>query len=141
MTGGTLGVRAARRRWLRSAGAAGTAALAALVLAGGSAAAATAAAPHWTLVSTPDSSTTADNELSGVSCPNTSFCMAVGYYGNGTADQTLTLRWNGTKWAKVSSPDVGTTENYLNELSCTSATYCLAAGWYRPVSHALTEKW
>jgi membrane carboxypeptidase/penicillin-binding protein len=50
--------------------------------------AATAAAPHWTLVSTPDTSTTADNELSGLSCPNTSFCMAVGYYFSGTANRT-----------------------------------------------------
>ena len=92
-------------------------------------------------MSTPDSSTALTNDLTAVSCASAKFCMAVGHYENSTTGQTLVLKWNGTKWTLVSSPDVGTTENYLNELSCTSATYCLAAGWYRPVSHALTEKW
>jgi hypothetical protein len=81
------------------------------------------------------------NLASIYSGPTARFCMTTGQDLSGAAGKVLMLKWNGTKWAKVSSPDVGTTENYLNELSCTSATYCLAAGWYRPVSHALTEKW
>ncbi len=147
MAGVMRGVRVARRRWLRPAGAAGTAALAALaalVLVGGSAAAATAAAPHWTLVSTPDTSSTARNVLSGVSCPSDSFCEAVGYYFSGAANQTRVLRWNGTKWAKASSPDVSTAEdNVLTAVSCPDTKFCMAVGYYQhgTAQQTLTLRW
>jgi hypothetical protein len=50
-----------------------------------------------------------DNELSGVSADSSTDAWAAGYYGVGAqgsgADNTLTLHWNGTKWAKVTSPN------------------------------------
>ena len=56
---------------------------------------------------------------------------AGGYYVNGTADQNLVLRWNGTRWATVSSPDPGTTEsNELPGVSCASSRFCMATGYY-----------
>ena len=58
---------------------------------------------RWAKVSSPDPRTTGYNELDGVSCPSASFCIAAGWYGNGTTAQDLALRWNGTRWAKVSS--------------------------------------
>ena len=50
-----------------------------------------------------------DNELSGVSAVSGTDAWAVGYYGVGAQgsgdDNTLTLRWNGASWAKVTSPN------------------------------------
>ncbi len=58
----------------------------------------------WALVGTPDTSKDLYT-LSGVSCRSATFCMAVGFYANGTGRyRTLTEKWNGTSWAKVSSP-------------------------------------
>jgi hypothetical protein len=50
-----------------------------------------------------------DNELSGVSAVSGTDAWAAGYYGVGAQgsgeDNTLTLRWNGTSWTKVASPN------------------------------------
>jgi hypothetical protein len=83
--------------------------------------------------------------LDGVSCTGTTFCMAVGYYPGRTYYQTLTERWDGTRWSRVSSPDAGSMEgDILTGVSCTSAAFCMAAGSYtiggRP-GETLTEKW
>ena len=176
---------------------AGVAAAVVLMLAGGAAAA--APAPRWTVVSSPDASSTADNyltavscsgarfcmavggyvdsatanfralaekwnghswalvstptisgkhmyELAGVSCPSARFCMAAGFYANGSGHyQTLIERWNGTNWAKVRSPDTSSTQyNDLNAVSCPSVSFCMAAGYYGSktgASQTLTEKW
>jgi len=125
---GVLGVRAGRRgRRLRSL-AAVWAALAALVLCGGNAVAATV--PHWSLVASPNFGARY-NYLTGVSCASARFCMGVGYYYDGTVWRTLVLRWNGTRWARVASPDPGTTDyNDLEGVSCLSASFCMAAGYY-----------
>ena len=57
---------------------------------------------------TPNPSKT-DNELNGVSAISSTDAWAVGYYGVGAQGSgeanTLALHWNGTKWAKVSSPN------------------------------------
>jgi hypothetical protein len=99
---------------------------------------------RWATVASPDPGTTGEYFLNGVSCPTARFCMADGYYDNGTPDQTLVLRWNGTRWAHASSPDSSTAEyNYLYAMSCTSATFCLTAGEYYngTADQTLTEKW
>ena len=100
----------------------------------------------WVQVTSPDPGKGQDNYLSGVSCTTASFCMASGYYYSGTAgaDQTLALSWNGTKWAQVSSPNVGTgQQNFLEGASCTSTSFCLAAGEYYngTANETLIEKW
>jgi hypothetical protein len=78
----------------------------------GGGATAAAAAPHWTLVSSPDASSTADNgtklatvasadtsstqtnTLNGVSCPSSGYCMAAGiYFSAAFSWQTLTEQW------------------------------------------------
>jgi hypothetical protein len=60
----------------------------------------------WALVPTPKIAGVTKAELNGVSCANASSCIAVGYYNN-TAATTLVLaeRWNGTKWAVMSTPN------------------------------------
>jgi hypothetical protein len=191
-------LRSGTRKRLLWRPAAGVATAVVLMLAGGGAAVA-APAPKWTLVSSPDASTTADNyltavscsggkfcmavgeyvdvatanfralaakwngrtwalvntptisakhlyELTGVSCPSARFCMAAGVYANGTGHyQTLTEKWNGKSWAKVRSPDTSSTQyNDLNAVSCPTAKFCIAAGYYGSktgASQTLTEKW
>ena len=44
--------------------------------------------------------------------------------------QTLTLHWNGTKWAQVPSPDVGASANSLNGVATASASSARAVGSY-----------
>jgi hypothetical protein len=99
----------------------------------------------WSVVPSPNSSTTADDSLSGVSCVTTSFCVAVGYNDDnvGDNDQTLIEEWNGTAWSIVSSPNTSPNdENDLYSVSCSSTTYCEAAGEvYSSVEKTLVLGW
>ncbi len=98
----------------------------------------------WSIVSSPNTSTTQNNDLNGVSCISTSFCMATYRAGNGSNDQTLIERWNGTSWSIVSSPDTSTTEdNDLFGMSCVSTSFCMATGYYFTGTNlqTLIERW
>jgi hypothetical protein len=65
----------------------------------------------WSVVSSPNIGML-HNELDSVTAvPNATALWAVGTYYNGTNDQTLTERWNGSAWAVVSSPNVVTYTN------------------------------
>jgi hypothetical protein len=55
-------------------------------------------------VRSPDPSTS-NNILFGVTAVNAHDVWAVGTYSDGTADQTLVLRFNGHAWEHVASPD------------------------------------
>lgn len=71
--------------------------------------------PTTTGWSTP-SSIDGSKDLSAISCPSTSFCMAIDTSGDW-------LKYNGTTWSTPSS--IG--DSYTIEgLSCTSASFCLA---------------
>ncbi len=83
----------------------------------------------WAIVASPDTSSTEDNQLGSVSCPTTTFCMAVGTAMTHGVDQTLVEEWNGSAWSIVPSPDATTSSsNRLMDVSCTSATACVAVG-------------
>ncbi len=84
----------------------------------------------WSVVLSPNTSATVGNDLIGVSCVTTSFCVAVGYTAaSGDVDQTLIEQWNGSTWSLVSSPDtVAPVYDELLGVSCTSATFCVADG-------------
>ena len=87
---------------------------------------------------------TQDNFLYGVSCKSTSFCMASGEYSNGTNDQTLIEKWNGSSWSLVGSLNSSSTQdNDLSAMSCVSTSYCMATGGYNNGTNlqTLTEKW
>ncbi|MGC8462024.1 MAG: WxL domain-containing protein [Candidatus Dormibacteria bacterium] len=85
----------------------------------------------WSIVTSPNTSTTNTNVLNDVYCVSASDCWAAGYASNGTTDQTLIEQWNGTNWSIVSSPDTSTSEtNYLGGVSCVSSSACWAAGGY-----------
>jgi hypothetical protein len=56
----------------------------------------------------------------------------VGYFYNGTTDQTLIEHWNGTSWKQVTSPNPGgsSDDNILNGVAATSSTNAWAVGDY-----------
>jgi hypothetical protein len=149
MTIATIVPPATRRQWTsvtlrtrrRRALAGGLGTAIAVLLSSG---AALAASPHWTLVKSPNATSTQYNELSGVSCVSSSFCMSVGDYSNGTVDQALIERWTVGGWSLVNSPDTsGTQANYLDGVSCVTSSFCIAAGAYNngSVNQTLIEKW
>jgi len=103
-----------------------------------------AASPSWSIVPSPDTSTTQDNDLRGVSCTSASACTAAGFYFTGSYFQTLIEQWNGATWSIVPSPDASTAQdNYLYGVSCTSASACTAAGFYNTGTYdqTLIEQW
>jgi hypothetical protein len=77
-----------------------------------------------------------DTDLWGVSCPTTSYCVAVGAgTNNGTSTQTgLVANWAGSEWtvgdAQVPAASV------LNHVSCASASSCTAIGTVSVSSNA-----
>src|SRR5207253_9542279 len=67
----------------------------------------------WSIVTSPNTSTTQSNGLGGVTCASASNCWAVGSYYNlsiikNQPHHTLTERWNGTAWPIVTSPNTST---------------------------------
>jgi hypothetical protein len=101
----------------------------------------------WSIVNSPNSiPTRASNFHSGVACVSASECWAVGYYTNGSADQTLIERWDGAVWTVVSSPNTSATQhNRLNGVTCVSASECWAVGYSSDivsgVAQTLIERW
>ena len=82
----------------------------------------------WSKVSSPNPGGTTSsshfNFLAGVSATSATDAWAVGGYTNPTtgAIETLVLRWNGTKWSKVASPNPGgTSANDSSSLAGVSA--------------------
>jgi hypothetical protein len=62
----------------------------------------------WRRVLSPNAGGSASgNVLEGVTITSARNAWAVGFRGTTGGDQTLVLRWNGTKWRVVSSPDPG----------------------------------
>lgn len=100
----------------------------------------------WTTSTLPfpsDPTATSGAGMEGISCPSTSFCVAVGEYSD-TGLQTNGVNrsnaivgiWNGTGWT-LSSPPMPSDANPANgsnlvSISCTDATHCTAAGDYGP---------
>jgi hypothetical protein len=101
----------------------------------------------WAIVPTPDTSSADSDDLYGVSCTSATFCVAVGYYNSGNADQTLVEQWDGTSWAIVTSPDtLSSDDDDLSAVSCASPTSCTAVGAYSGSStsyyaQTLVEQW
>ncbi|MDA8399633.1 MAG: hypothetical protein M0008_06240, partial [Actinomycetota bacterium] len=78
-------------------------------------------------------SSSQNNQLSGVSCASTSFCVAAGEDYNGTVYHNLLLTWNGGTWSLDAAASLSTSSsqsNLLRGASCASTTFCVAAGMY-----------
>ena len=85
----------------------------------------------WSVVTSPNTSSTVDNVLNNVTCTNPSFCMAVGYDDTGSSPPSLIEIWNGRAWSIVSGPNTSvpnSDENFLYGVSCTDPSNCVAAG-------------
>jgi hypothetical protein len=88
----------------------------------------------WSIVSSPNA-TPYYNELYGVDATSSTFALAVGYANgssgvNGSPRNTLALRWNGTAWSVVPSPNPGVSNRELFGVDAISATDAWAVGWY-----------
>ena len=100
----------------------------------------------WSIVSSPNTSTTEANVLLGVTCVSASECWAVGYYYglDDLISQTLIERWDGTSWTIVNSHNTNTQSNVLLGVTCGSASDCWAVGDYAftgSVLQTLIERW
>ena len=86
--------------------------------------------------------------LSGVSCPSTTTCIAVGVKNVANyAMSTLVEQFDGATWSVVGSPTPAPTTDVLSAVTCLTATNCLAVGHYdtlptNPLDDAsLIERW
>ena len=88
----------------------------------------------WSQVSSPNAGSSA-NVLFGVAELSTGRPWAVGGYcaaGCGSLSSTthtLTMRWNGTRWSIVTSPNLGASTD-LNDVTAVSGKNSWAAGYY-----------
>jgi hypothetical protein len=85
----------------------------------------------WSVVASPDATSTVDDWLNSIACPTTQLCWAVGTSNGGSGYQTLVLEYTPAGgWQLVTSPDVGTGTNGLNGVACAGASECWAVGAY-----------
>ena len=92
----------------------------------------------WSRVPAPDpggAGAAAFNTLSDVACTTSANCWAVGLYVNGNgASLNQALRWNGTRWSRVPTPNPNGTgagaSNTLNGVTCAALANCWAVGSY-----------
>ncbi len=89
----------------------------------------------WTRQSTPNPAGLSP-QLSAVSCPRASYCVAVGSTGDGV--RTLAEQWNRRAWRIQASGTGG--GGWLNGVSCSSPTACTAVG-FTGFGGALAERW
>ena len=83
----------------------------------------------WTVNLPSNTSATVSNILSGVSCPSSGFCVAVGAaQTSGTGGATLVDLWNGTTWTLTTGFGVTADGDTLSGVSCASTVDCIAVG-------------
>ena len=103
---------------------------------------------NWAIVAQPNPTGAITSGLSGISCPTTTTCIAVGVAGSpgdSRPTRTMVARWNGSRWSVLPSPNVGdtTTVNALAAVSCVSSTRCFAVGssTHKHKTTTLIEGW
>jgi len=82
--------------------------------------------------------------LTGVACPNTKSCFAVGSFSTSTTTNTLAEHWNGSSWSVEPSPNPGgSTAASLRGVSCPAAKSCFAVGVFvaGSTTKTLAEHW
>jgi hypothetical protein len=85
----------------------------------------------WSRVKSPSPSSS-NNLPSGVSADSATDAWVVGNYVSNTTGyfRTLILRWDGTAWSRIKSPNPSSSHNILNGVSAASATDAWAVGIY-----------
>jgi hypothetical protein len=84
----------------------------------------------WSPVVAPDRAR-AQNELRGVNCPSTNFCMATGDadYAKIHRDEPESVTWNGTRWVLSTwSQTLG--YGYMGPVSCGGTSFCMTLDSY-----------
>lgn len=82
------------------------------------------------LVPTPNSSPSQLNFINSVDCVSSTMCVAVGLHATNTDNQTYAMKWDGTSWLSMTTPNVPSTgNNALISVDCVSATWCMASGY------------
>jgi hypothetical protein len=92
----------------------------------------------WSIVPSPSPDNTKPDVLSGVTCGSATECWAVGYYFPGSLTGSLTEKWNGSKWAVVTTPSSSSGE--LIGDACSGSSSCLAVGISNSL-FALAQHW
>ncbi len=84
----------------------------------------------WSVVPTPNPTSSPNDNLPGVACTSTSDCWAVGSASSGSAlSQTLAEHWDGNAWSIVATPNASNSqENSLSGVACINASDCWAVG-------------
>ena len=88
----------------------------------------------WSITPSPNPARATSTVLSGLSCPTTTQCFAVGFFSldvpGGSVDKTLVEHWDGNIWSIMISPDPAFDFNLLalNAVSCHRAASCFAVG-------------
>src|SRR2546421_4731714 len=91
----------------------------------------------WSVVPSPNATSTQNNFLSGISCVNAADCWAVGQWVESVGDplgvsHTLVEHYDGAAWTIAPSPDGNPArDNFLQNISCVAGNDCWAAGAYR----------
>jgi uncharacterized protein YegP (UPF0339 family) len=104
-------------------------------------------ATGWRLQSNSPPTGAKSDELAGVSCVSTTYCIGVGSYQNSSnVYVTLAELWNGSNWEILPTKDPsGSEQSELEGVSCTASSSCVAAGFYhdKTSGHYLpfAEKW
>jgi hypothetical protein len=95
----------------------------------------------WVIVSSPNTSSTQHNWLTGITCASASECWAVGYY-IGSTYLNLIEHWDGSAWTVVTPPNNGSSLNLLYGVTCASTAECWAVGVFSTGSawQTLTER-
>jgi hypothetical protein len=99
---------------------------------------------NWSIVTSPNPTGSTGTFLSGLACPTTTSCIAVGEYSTGTGYKSLVERWNGTAWSIVTTPNpAGSTDASMSDVSCPTTTNCFAVGSYSTNAEykSLVERW
>ena len=93
----------------------------------------------WSIVQTPNPSSSTLNVLSGVDCVSSVDCWATGL-GNGTSttDQTLAEHWNGSAWSIVTTPNASSV-SILGGVDCVTTSDCWTVG--HAGGQTLAEHW
>jgi hypothetical protein len=79
----------------------------------------------WTVEPNPGAAMTASG-LFGVSCPSSSFCVAVGQH----SEAALVEVWDGARWSVQSTPTVARYGTWPTAVSCVSTHACTLVGSY-----------
>ncbi len=97
----------------------------------------------WTSAPYHGGDVSTDAAVAGISCASFRHCLAVGWsWIAGVTMSSLALRWNGSRWASVGTPDIHGANLY--GVDCASAEDCWAVGSVESVggsSHSLALRW